>query len=62
MPDVDACGAVHIGEDFCRLHPVQADDFAWRTFQYVMQSARWFETWDGRNAPSPVGAPIKATL
>lgn len=52
MPEVDACGVVHVTPDSATLMPIDAGPDTFKIFLYVAQLARW------RRDATPIGEPV----
>jgi hypothetical protein len=61
MPEVDACFAIHVGPDFCRLVPVTADLEQHRSFLYAQQVAEFVKVSSDLIGPA-VQPPTTATF
>jgi hypothetical protein len=61
MPEVDACFAIHVGPDFCRLVPVTADLEQHRSFLYAQQVAEFVKVSNDLIGPA-VQPPTTATF
>lgn len=62
MPEVDFCGVVHVGGDFCHLRAVEANEATFRNFLRVLGVARWVQATDTfHGGTSPVSPPLRHT-